>query len=96
MAFNENILSYKGQPLVRDGNKIYYGDPAEKYLLVLTILENKTVGANSLPSRILVQVWDTNPELAFKKEKIVKESEKKDLYDALDIGIIWLERLLKK
>ena len=39
MADN-NILQYKGQPMARCGNKIYYGDPSQKAILVLTILDS--------------------------------------------------------
>lgn len=85
-------VMYKGRPLVRNGNKIYYGDPKDKYILVLTILENK----DNVPTRINIQIWDTNPDLALKSEKIVKQGEKKDLSEAMDFGIVWLERELAK
>ena len=29
---------YKGKPLVRSGNTVYYGHPAEKYVAMLQIL----------------------------------------------------------
>ncbi len=94
MAEN-NILQYKGQPLVKCGNKIYYGNPAEKCILVLTILETKAKDGENLPSRVLVQVQSTSPELALSAEKIIKEAEKSSLYDALEIGTIWLARELR-
>ena len=96
MAEKDDILTYKGKPLVRNKNKIYYGQPYDKYLLVLTILDNKPAGDNAIPSRVLVQIQDTDPALAFKPEKIVKETEKKGLYEALEIGDIWLSRMLKE
>lgn len=93
---NNGVLQYKGQPMVRDGNKIYYGDPSRKYILVLTIIETAKSGGKDLPSRIIVQVQDTDPSLALKNEKIVKQAEKQTLFDAIEIGIIWLERELKR
>jgi hypothetical protein len=92
----KDVLQYKGQPMVRDGNKIYFGDPSEKYILVLTIIETVKSDNKELPSRIIVQVQDTDPALALKNEKIVKQGEKKSLYDAIEIGLIWLERELKR
>ncbi len=95
-SINENLLQYKGQPLVRCGNKIYYGDAGKEYILVLTILDSqKNQSGIELPCRVLVQIQSTDPALALKKEKIVKETEKKSLYDALEIGSIWLYRELK-
>lgn len=94
MAEN-NILQYKGQPLVKCGNKIYYGDPAEKCILVLTILEEKEKDGEMLPTRVLVQVQSTSPELELSADKILKEAEKSSLYDALEIGTVWLARELR-
>ena len=89
-----DLMTYKGRPLVRDNNKIYLGEPTNNFITVLTILENK-VGATSLiPSRILVQLQNTDPALALSSDKIVKEVERKNLYDALEIGAIWLEKKL--
>lgn len=89
-----DIMTYKGRPLVRDNNKIYLGEPSNPAITVLTILENK-VGATSLiPSRILVQLQSTDPALAMTSDKILKEVERKNLYDALEIGAIWLEKKL--
>lgn len=89
-----DIMTYKGRPLVRDNNKIYLGEPQNSVITVLTILENK-VGATSLiPSRILVQLQSTDPALAMTSDKILKEVERKNLYDALEIGSIWLEKKL--
>lgn len=68
-----NELTYKGRPLVRNANKIYYGEPYNKAIIVLTILENTGDGENKMPSRILVQLQSTDPALAMKKEKILNE-----------------------
>ena len=35
----------------------------------------------------------TDPEISL-KDRVVKKSEKQGLYNALDIGAIWLERAL--
>lgn len=88
----ENILTYKGRPLVRNNNKIYYGAPYNKAIVVLTILESIGEGEAALPSRILVQLQSTDPALAMKKEKILNEVERKTLSDALNIGSVWLDK----
>lgn len=37
----ENMLEYKGKPLVRSGNTLYYGNPAESCVAMLKILSTK-------------------------------------------------------
>ena len=41
-----------------------------------------------------VQLLSTDPELRM-KERILKKSEKTGLYNAMDIGSVWLERALE-
>lgn len=94
MAENNTILQYKGQPIARCGNKIYYGDPSEKAILVLTVLETKPEKGEDVPSRVLVQIQSTDESLS-PAARILKESEKSTLVDALEIGTIWLSRELK-
>ncbi|MBQ9745685.1 MAG: hypothetical protein IJW21_02555, partial [Clostridia bacterium] len=62
----------------------------DKCYLFLMILTNKKVNGVEVPDRILVQILSTE-----EKNKIIKQGEKSGLYDALDIGMIWLERALK-
>ncbi len=85
-------MMYKGRPVVRDGNKLYFGEPYNKFMIVLTVLQN----VGDIPSRILVQLQNTDPALAMTSEKIVKEVERKNLYDAFEIGSIWLEKQLSE
>ena len=84
-------LEYKGKPLVREANTICYGDMADPYILLLTILSERTQGAHSVPDRVLVQVLDTD-QTKPEPERIVKQDVKKSLFDAFDLGMIWLER----
>ena len=89
----EKLLTYKGKPLVRSGNVLYYGDMSEKCVVVLQILSNKTVGDMTVADKIQVQLLLTDPEVRL-KDRILKKSEKNGLYNAMDIGSIWLERAL--
>ena len=82
-------LMYKGKPLVREKNVIIYGDMREKYYLFLMILSTKIIGETETPDKILIQILSTDG-----KQTIIKQGEKSGLYDALDIGSIWLERAL--
>ena len=93
MAEAETILTYKGKPLVRSGNMLYYGDMSEKCVVVLQILSSKTVGDMTVADKVQVQLLSTDPEVRM-KDRILKKSEKVGLYNAMDIGSIWLERTL--
>ena len=89
-----DFLTYKGRPLVRSGDTIYYGSSSEKYVIMLQILSKKKVAGEEVADRISVQLLSTDDTLP-PMERISKKSEKNGLYNALDIGAIWLERSLK-
>jgi arginyl-tRNA synthetase len=91
----QEFLTYKGKPLVRKGSEIYYGDMAEKYVILFKIQSTKKVGELEVADKILVQLMDTDQDTDVTK-RIVKKSEKNGLYNAMDIGYIWLERALKQ
>ena len=87
----EKFLEYKGKPLVRSSNEIYYGDMSDSHIVKFNILSNDE---NGEPSKINIQLLKSDIELN-DKDRIVKESTKSTMFEALDIGFIWLERTLK-
>lgn len=96
MAENKSkFLLYKGHPLVRSGNTIYYGSLADPCVVMIQILTTKTVGDMTLADKVQVQLLSTDEELSM-QDRILKKSEKKGLYNAMDIGSIWLERALSE
>ena len=86
-------LEYKGHPFQRKDNIIYYGSFADKYIIMLQILETKKVGDMDVASKVSVQLQLTDPA-ARSRDRVVKKSEKDGLYAALDVGCVWLERAL--
>ena len=86
-------LVYKGHPLRRTGNLIYYGTMAEKYIIMMQVLETKKEQDLDLASKVSIQLQLTDPDLK-SRDRVVKKSEKASLYDAMDVGAIWLERAL--
>lgn len=86
-------LTYKGHPLMRKDNFIYYGSMADSHIVMLQILETKKQGDLELATRVAVQLQLTDPA-AKSRDRIVKKSEKAGLYTALDVGCVWLERAL--
>lgn len=95
MADTEKMLTYKGRPLVRSGSTLYYGDMADKCVIVIQILSTKTVKELTVAEKVQVQLMSTDPEIRM-KDRILKKSEKDGLYNALDIGSIWLDRMSKQ
>lgn len=95
MADTTPFLMYKGRPLVRSGNVLYYGSMAEKYVIVMQILSTKDENDMTMAEKIQIQLMLTDPEVRM-KDRIVKKSEKIGLYNAMDIGSIWLERSLNE
>jgi hypothetical protein len=93
MAEENAILMYKGHPLMRKDNLIYYGSMADSHIIMLQVLESKKVGNEDVASKVSVQLQLTDPA-AKSRDRIVKKSEKPGLYTALDFGCVWLERAL--
>ena len=93
MAEENAILMYKGHPLMRKDNLIYYGSMADSHIIMLQILESKKVGTEDVASKVSIQLQLTDPNVK-SRDRIVKKSEKDGLYTALDLGSIWLERAL--
>ena len=90
MAENkQDYLTYKGRPLVRKGDTLYYGDMAEQYVIKMKITESQKDGGVQHATKVLVQMLDTD-----QKGHVLKKSEKNGLYEAMDIGAIWLDRAL--
>ena len=86
-------LSYKGHPLRRKDNLIYYGTMAEKYIVMLQVLATKNVEGLEMATRVSVQLQLTDPDLK-SRDRVVKKSEKDSLYAAMDVATVWLERAL--
>ena len=86
-------LEYKGHPLRRKDNIIYFGSMADKYIIMMQILETKMVEDMDVATKASVQLQLTDPELK-SRDRGVKKSEKDSLYAAMDVASVWLERAL--
>lgn len=84
-------LEYKGKPLVREGDTICYGDMNDKCVLILEILSYKKEDGKELPDNIFIQVVDSKNQT-----NILRQGSEKGLFEAFDLGLIWLEHELKK
>lgn len=86
-------LVYKGHPLRRLDNLIYYGSMADKYIIMMQILETKKVEDLDVATKVSVQLQLTDPDIK-SRDRVVKKSEKSSLYSAMDVAAVWLDRAL--
>ena len=93
MADEKEVLMYKGHPLMRKDNLVYYGSMGDSHIVMLQVLESKKVNDTDIATRVSVQLQLTDPA-ARSRDRVVKKSEKDGLYTALDLGCVWLERAL--
>ena len=87
------VLEYKGHPLRRKDNMIYFGSMSDKYIILLQIMDTKKVKDMDVATKVSVQLQLTDPELK-SRDRIVKKSEKESLYSAMDVASVWLDRAL--
>lgn len=88
-----SYLMYKERPLVRENNVIVYGNMEDEYVLVLTIMSEKEVNGKTVPDMVLIQINKTDTSLP-DHEKIAKQDIKQGLFEAFELGYIWLTRLI--
>ena len=85
--------TYKGRPLVRCGDTLYYGNMTDKYVIKMDIKGKNKVKDLEVADKVTVQLMLTDASIRSRKQ-IVKQSEKSGLYLALDIADAWLTRAL--
>ena len=86
---NNEFLEYKGRPLVRQGDDIYYGDLADKHYVFMMIMSDKKIGEETVPDMIMIQLIES----ATKTPK--NQSTVKGLAEALEYADAWLNRFNK-
>lgn len=65
------LLEYKGHPLMRKENIIYYGSMSDSHIIMMQILESGEVKGMPVAKRVSVQLQQTNPNVRV-RERIVK------------------------
>lgn len=93
MAAKPTELEYKGHPLRRKDNLIYFGSMADKYIIMIQILDTKKVKDMDVATRVSVQLQLTDPDIK-SRDRVVKKTEKDSLYNAMDVASVWLDRAL--
>ena len=88
----ENLV-YRGHPLRRVDNLVYYGSMADKYIIMMQVLGTKKEQDLDVATKVSIQLQLTEPDLK-SRDRVIKKSEKDSLYAAMDIASVWLDRAL--
>ena len=94
MAFTPK-LTYKGRPLVRCGNDIYYGSMTEPYIVYLQVLNTKKENGVDVADKVHIILLSTDDSKPLPK-RIVRQANKVGLFNALSFGDIMLRGQLKE
>lgn len=86
-------LVYRGHPLRRVDNLIYYGSMADKYIVMMQVLDSEPLEDISLAKRVSIQLQLTSPTLR-SRDRVVRSTEKGSLAEAMEFASIWLDRAL--
>jgi len=86
-------LEYRGHPLRRKDNLLYFGSMADKYIIMMQILATKKVKDMDVATKVSIQLQLTDPDLK-SRDRVVKKSEKDSLFAAMDVASVWLDRAL--
>ncbi len=89
----EAKVNYKGHPLVRSNKEMYYGSMGDPFVVFMQTLSTKQENGEEVPDKVMVMLLKSDQGLA-PKDRIVKQSVKNGLYNALDFASILLEHAL--
>ena len=87
---DSKLLFYRGFPLIRSGNTIFYGSAGDAFAARLTIKDTKKIADEEVPNKIMVQLLPKNPADVAKARK----GDYIGFYEALDTAHVWLMDVL--
>lgn len=93
MAEMQQGLVYRGHPLRRVENLVYYGSMADKYIIMMQVMDTEALKDISLAKRVSIQLQLTDPSLK-SRNRVVRSTEKGSMAEAMEFASIWLERAL--
>ncbi len=95
MSEKNEVLMYKGKPLIRKDDMVYYGSMSDEFIIQMQIKETTDLSDLKLATKVAMQLQRTDPNVR-SKDRVVKKSEYDGFYAALEVGCIWLSRYGKK
>jgi hypothetical protein len=88
---NSDFITYKGYPLVRKEDEIYFGSMTDEYFVRMQIIHKSNYSGINVADKIRVYKVSTNEKLNV-EDAIIRSGEKTNLYEALDLAVAWLRR----
>ena len=85
----KEYLEYKGRPLVRQGDELFYGDMSEEFYIYMLIMSEKDTANGAIPDKIMVQLYQSKTQIP-KEQKILGGFK-----EAFEYADAWLERYNK-
>ena len=79
-------LTYKGRPLVRCGNDIYYGSMKDPFVVYLQVLSTKKENGVDVADKVHIVLLSTDESKSL-PERIARQANKVGLYNALGQGL---------
>ena len=83
------FFEYRGLPLVRKGNEIYYGRMGDPEVVMMQLIGKKTVGEVDCATKVRLYRMVTDESVP-PMERIKKTAEKPTLFEALDLAHDWI------
>lgn len=92
---SSKFLIYRGRPLVRCGRAAYYGYASDGFIIEFVMEPSEeTLKGLEMSGKVCVRLIKTAQDLG--DSEILKISERFSMYEALDLGVIWLDRALSR
>ncbi len=85
----EQFFENKATPLVRKGNELYYGSMGDKEVVYMQIAASEKQGDVDVATKVRVYRMLTDENVPV-MERITKTTEKKSLFEAIDLAHDWL------
>jgi hypothetical protein len=86
-----DFFRYKGFPLVRKDDLIYFGNMSDPCVVMLQIQEKEKQGSIDVATKIKLTEMKTDEGLR-PDQAVIRSLERNSLYEALDIAYVWLSK----
>ncbi len=83
------FFMYRGLPLVRNKDTLYYGNMYDPYVVMLQIMGKEKQNGIEVAKSVQLYKMATDEKLS-PIEAIVKKGQRNSLYEAVDMAYVWL------
>ena len=87
---DSGFFNYKGRPLARCKDRIFYGDPSNSKIIFIHIDEFSD--GNGIPIKLSIGLVNSLAASTGSIFKPIKYSVKNSLFESLDLASAWLDR----